>query len=307
LREIILKAPATIANLGPGFDIFALALEIPYDIIKLSLNKTNSINLKISGKVEGIPVSTAENTAGLAASHFLKKINSSQGVNIEIIKNIQSCAGLGTSGASAVSSVYGLNRLLITQFHENEIIDIARKAEKVSGRSAHADNVAACLLGGLVLIKSYKPMDVAKIDVPHIPTVISVIKKVHKTTRGSIPRQMSLARVCEQMSFCSSLIHAIYCGDLKSIGEAVNYDYISEPTRSLFIPDYGELKKTLLDAGAYGCNVSGGGSSVFVICEEAKMEEIADIMKSFFLRSGTENEIILTRASNLGITEINEL
>jgi homoserine kinase len=214
---------------------------------------------------------------------------------------------LGTSGASAVSSVYGLNRLLNTQFCENEIINIARKAEKVSGRSAHADNVAGCLLGGLALIKSYKPMNVTKIDVPHIPLVISIIKKAHKTTRGSLPKRMSLARVCKQMSLCTSLIHAIYCGDLKSIGEAVNYDYISEPTRSLSIPNYDEMKKTLLDAGAYGCNVSGGGSSVFAICEEDKMEEIVDIMKSFSLRSGVENEIIMTRASNVGITEIHEL
>lgn len=307
MRAITLKAPATIANFGPGFDILALALDEPKDIIKLSYNDTNTIDLRISGKTEGIPETPEENTAGLAATLFLKKMRSAQGVSIEITKNIPSCAGLGTSGASAVSSVYGLNILLNSGLEENAIIDIARRAEKVSGRSAHADNVAGCLLGGLVLIKNYCPMDVVKIKVPHIPVVISVMKKAEKTTRGSIPRRMSLAHMCEQMSFCASLIHAIYCGDLEAIGRAVNNDHISEPTRSMSIPYYGEMKKALLDAGALGCNVSGGGSSVFAICEENKTDKMAKIMKSFSLRSNIENEIIVTKASNMGITKINEL
>jgi homoserine kinase len=104
LKEVIIKAPATIANFGPGFDVFALALEEPYDIVKVRLSDKNSINIKIVGMDEGIPTSVKNNTAGLAATRFFEETNHSRGVDVEITKRMKSCAGLGTSGASAVAS-----------------------------------------------------------------------------------------------------------------------------------------------------------------------------------------------------------
>ncbi len=307
MKEIILKAPATIANFGPGFDIFALALEEPYDILKAKLNNTNSINIKVAGIDEGIPTSTENNTAGLAAIRFFEKLNPPAGVDVEIRKRMKSCAGLGSSGASAVACVYGLNSLFRANLRHNEIIEIASHGEIASGGAAHADNVAGCLLGGFVLIKNYHPLDVARIEVPDIPIVICVIKKAQRTTRGLIPKRISLTEAREQMSYCASLIHAISRGELKDIGEAVNRDHISEPVRSRFISRYNDVKKKVLEAGAYGCNVSGGGSSIFAICEEGKTEEVAEIMSALSNQRGVENEIIITRASNTGVVEINEL
>ena len=307
MKEIILKAPATIANFGPGFDIFALALEEPYDILKAKLNNTNSINIKVAGIDEGIPTSTENNTAGLAAIRFFEKVNPPAGVDVEIRKRMKSCAGLGSSGASAVACVYGLNSLFRANLRHKEIIEIASHGEIASGGVAHADNVAGCLLGGFVLIKNYHPLDVARIEVPDIPIVICVIKKAQRTTRGLIPNRISLTEAREQMSYCASLIHAISRGELKDIGEAVNRDHISEPVRSRFISRYNDVKKKVLEAGAYGCNVSGGGSSIFAICEEGKTEEVAEIMSTLSNQRGVENEIIITRASNTGVVEINEL
>lgn len=307
MKEIILKAPATIANFGPGFDIFALALEEPYDVLKVRLNETKSINIKVTGMAEGIPASAENNTAGLAAINFFKKVKPSAGIDVEIIKRMKSCSGLGTSGASAVACIYGLNKLLSSNLGYNEIIEIASRGEIASGSAPHADNVAGCLLGGFVLIKNYHPLDVVKIEVPKIPIVICVMKKAQRTTRGLIPDSITLTETKEQMSCCASLIHAILKGDLKDIGEAVNKDHISEPVRSKSISRYDEIKKKVLEAGAYGCNVSGGGSSVFAICEEDKTHEIAEIMTTSSSHEGIENEIIITRASNTGIVEINGL
>lgn len=307
MKEIILKAPATIANFGPGFDIFALALEEPYDVLKVRLNDTNSINVKVTGMAEGIPTSAENNTAGLAAINFFKKVNPSAGIDVEIKKRMKSCAGLGTSGASAVACVYGLNKLLSANLGYNEIIEIASRGEIASGSAPHADNVAGCLLGGFVLIKNYHPLDAVKIEVPEIPIVICVMKKAQRTTRGLIPDCITLTETREQMSYCASLIHAILNGDLKDIGEAVNKDHISEPVRSRFISRYDDIKKKVLEAGAYGCNVSGGGSSIFAVCEEDKTGEIAEIMTNYSDQRGIENDIIMTKASNTGVVEINEL
>ena len=307
MKEIILKAPATIANFGPGFDIFALALEEPYDVVKVMLNETNSINVKVTGGPEGIPTSIENNTAGLAAIHFFKKVNPSANVDVEIRKKMRSCAGLGTSGASAVACVYGLNKLLRANLSDNEIIEIARKGEIASGGAAHADNVAGCLLGGFILIKNYHPLEVVKIEVPNIPIVICVKKKSQQTSRGLIPNRITLTKAKEQMSYCASLIHAILSGELKNIGEAINRDRISEPVRSRFIFGYDDIKEKVLEAGAYGCNISGGGSSIFAICEEDKTGEIAEIMNTHSNQEDDENTVIITKASNRGIVEINEL
>lgn len=306
MKGIILKAPATIANFGPGFDIFAIALENPYDIIKITLNDTGAINIRFVDRDDGIPCTVEDNSAGIAAVQFFKKVRTSKGVDVEIKKRMTSCAGLGTSGASAAACVYGLNKLLNADLSTNDIIDIARQGETATGSAAHADNVAGCLLGGFIIIKSYIPLIVERTELPDISIVISVRKKAQKTTRSMIPECIPLAKVKEQMACCASLVHAILSRDLKRIGEAVNTDHISEPVRSSFVPGYDALKKKVLEAGAYGFNVSGGGSSVFAICEEDKTGEVAEILDAFSRQQGGNNEIIITRSSNKGVVEIDE-
>jgi homoserine kinase len=307
LSEITLRAPATIANFGPGFDIFALALKRPVDTLKIRLNQTSSITIKVTGRSEVIPTTAEKNTAGLAAIHFFQKIAAPAGAEIEIIKEMTVGAGLGSSAASAAASVYGLNKLLKANLTNNEIIEIASRGEVASGGTHHADNVAGCLLGGFVFVRNHQPLDVVKIDAPEIPVVLYVLKKSQVTTRGFIPDRFSLAEVKEQMSWCSSLIYAVLSGDLEKIGRAINRDNISEPVRSRFIPAYAELKKRILETGAFGCNVSGGGSSLFAICPKEKRDGIAEVMRSFAKDKGTPGEIIQTEASNGGLREINEL
>ena len=306
MKKVTVKAPATIANFGPGFDIFAISLENPRDIITTELNDTGAINISILGRDEGIPSSPEANSAGIAATEFFKRAGTAKGVNIKIGKQVRSCSGLGTSGASAVACVYGLNKLLDADLSPNGIIDIARQGECATGSAAHADNVAGCLLGGFVMIKSYSPFMVERMELPDIPIVISVMKKTQKTTRGLIPDRLPLDKVKEQMSCCASLVLAILSRNLKKIGEAINTDHISEPVRSSFIPGYNEIKKKVLEAGAYGCNVSGGGSSVFALCEEDHTEKIAEVMESLSHQHGLDNEIIITRSSNTGLVEIDE-
>jgi homoserine kinase len=307
LKEILLRAPATVANFGPGFDIFALALEKPCNLFRVRLCDSPSLTITITGEDESIPTAPENNTAGLAAIHFFKKINSSLGAEIEIIKHMKSGSGLGSSAASAVASVYGLNRLCRSALKDKEIIEIASLGEVASGGAPHADNVAGCLLGGFVMIKKYSPLDFAKIEVPDIPLVIGVMRKPQQTTRYLIPENLRLSEIKEQMSSCASLVHALLAGDLQAIGRAVNKDYISEPVRSKFIPGYQDIKDKILSAGAYGCNVSGGGSSVFAICREDKTQEVAGLLKAHFRQEQIEGEVIITRGSNSGVAEVDEL
>lgn len=304
MKEILLRAPATTANVGPGYDIFAMALAEPYDEIKITLHNSEKINIDIINEKQDIPANVHDNTAGLAILELLKRKNLTQGVNIRIIKKMPSGCGLGTTGASASACVFGLNKLLSLELSNNEMIDIARMGEVASGGSPHADNVAAALLGGFVLIKSYEPIDVLKLEMPESPVVMAVIKKSQRTTRGFITYEIGQEKLKEQMAHCSSVIHSIHTKDIQEFGKAISVDHIAEPVRRAAIPGYSQIKKKILDAGAYGCNISGGGSSVFAVCEENKQDEIAEILNKGFSNNPDFIKIIKTKISNDGIREI---
>jgi homoserine kinase len=109
------------------------------------------------------------------------------------------------------------------------------------------------------------------------------------------------------MAGCATLLHALIGGDVKRIGEAINQDHISEPVRARSIPGYDELKRRALEAGAFGCNVSGGGSSVFAICAAENIAAVAEAMRSFPRPDESVAEVIVTQSSNEGVREIHGL
>jgi homoserine kinase len=304
LNSITIRAPSTVANLGPGFDIFALALEHPYVELRIQLNDTDSIRINTDGCHEDMPDDPKENCAGLAIIDLLKRVDHSTGVLIEPRKTITVGAGLGSSGACASAAVYGLNKLLALNLGSDQMIEIASHGEIASGSVAHADNVAGAMLGGFVVVKSYQPVKVIRVDVPEIPIVIGIMRKTQRTTRPLIPSSIGLDVTKQQMALCARVVHSIMTGDIEELGGVINQDFISEPVRSRAIPGYRTIKRRLLDGGAYGCNVSGGGLSVFAICDKEKTRDIAEIMKRSFAEQNNDSETIVTCASNQGIREI---
>jgi len=307
LTEIFLRAPATIANFGPGFDIFALALAEPCDVFRIRRTKSKKVTIAVVGDRDNLPTEAEKNTAGVAALVFLKRLKAPAGVEIEIIKKIPAGAGLGSSGASAVAAVYGLDKLFKTGLDVEDRLEIASRGEEASSGASHADNVSACGLGGFVLIRNRHPLRFDRIEVPDIPIVMRIQKKSMTTSRSLIPGHLSLAGVKEQMAWCAALVHALHTGDLKKIGEAISRDHISEPVRSRYIPGYEDLKKRALEAGALGCNVSGGGSSVFAICDKDRVDLVAEVLGA---RRETDPEpplVLKTKSANQGVTEIDGL
>lgn len=301
MREIRLKTPATSANLGPGYDIFAMALSDPFDELKIILDDSRDVKIEMLNDTQGIPTNLTDNVAGLAVLELLKRKNLNQGMTVQIIKHMSSGGGMGTTGASAAAVIYGLNKLLSLEMSANEMIDIARMGEVASGGSPHADNVAASILGGFILVKSYLPLDVLKLDLPDFPVVLAAIKKSQRTTRGFITYEIGEDKLKEQMARCSRIIHAVHTKDIQEFGNAFSVDHIAEPVRSAAIPEYTNVKKNVLDAGAYGCQISGGGSSVIAICSRENINEIADIMEKGFINNPNFVRVYKTATSNQGI------
>ncbi len=310
--KLSLRTPSTSANVGPGYDIFSLALAEPYDSLELTLTDNNIIDITIddpstvtTNYSSNIPLKVEDNSGGLALLELFKRKNIKQGVHIRLTKSMPSGCGLGTTGATAAGCIYGINKLLNLNLSGNEMIDIARYGEVASGGSPHADNVASALLGGFVLIKSYDPIDVIKLEIPEFPVVLAVIRKSMKTTRGFISYEIGQEKLKDQMAHCSRVIHAIYTKDISEFGKAITTDHIAEPVRAAAIPEYWEIKKDVLNIGAHGFTISGGGSSVIAFCDKNKQDDIANLLNERFSKNPNFIKVIKTTTSNKGISEMN--
>ena len=147
LSQVTVKAPATTANLGPGFDVFGLALQQPTDKITLTLI-SEGIKIAVSGLSAATSATAPEKSpAGIVANHMLQEFLLKEGVKIEIERRIFPSVGLGSSAASAAAVAYGLNHMFNLKLKNAELIRLAAKGEVASAGSEHADNVSAAICG----------------------------------------------------------------------------------------------------------------------------------------------------------------
>jgi homoserine kinase len=164
MKSIRALAPATVANVSCGFDIFGFAVEAPADEVVMTLKEESGVVIKeITGDGGKLPREANRNTSGVAVEAFLRKIQSNLGVEITLHKRLPLGSGMGSSAASSVAALVGINHLHNNPFSREELLPFAMEAERVACGSAHADNVALSLLGGFVLIRGYELLDVATI------------------------------------------------------------------------------------------------------------------------------------------------
>lgn len=301
MDRIRVSAPATIANLGPGFDVFGLALGEPRDVVEVERVSEGVVISHIEGLWSNrIPMEPEKNTAGLAALRMLQTIRADFGVSIKIVKGIRPLSGLGSSAASAAAAVFGMDILAGEGLSKEEMIEIAAKGEEASAGFAHVDNVAPSILGGFTMVRSYSPLSIEKIEPPRF-TIVIVTPDITFTTREArnvLPSNIELRRMVSQIGSCSGLIAGMMKGDLTLIGECINRDYVVEPRRAPLVPGFDRVKRAALDAGAYGCSLSGAGPSVFAICEDA--QQVAKAMVDEFVEQGVQAESMITSPSSIG-------
>ncbi len=261
-------APATVANIGCGFDILGFALKNPGDRLSLKISRTEGIRIETRSAFDTIPAEPEKNTAGVAVQAMLDEMQAEFGVNLLIEKGLPAGSGLGSSAASAVSAVYALNRLLPAPYDNHALVQFALEGEKIaSAGQYHADNVAPCLFGGIVLARSAQPPDIIELPVPRNLFCVIIHPHVEIKTavsRRKLPEQIPLKTAVRQWGNIAGMISAFYRNDLHLLARSLE-DSIAEPVRSGQIPHYDEIKQAALRSGAIGCNISGSGPSVFAL------------------------------------------
>ncbi len=275
MESIKVFAPATVANVACGFDILGFAINEPGDEVLVRLSKEPGVRItKIEGDNGKLPLNAEQNTAGVSALKFLEFINSKQGVEIEIKKKMPLGSGLGSSAASSVAGIVAINELMGRPFEKKDLLQFAIEGERIACGSAHADNAAPALLGGFVIIRSYKPLDVIKINTPE--NLFATIIHPHIEIKTSDARKIlkidiPFSDAIIQWGNVAGLVAGLMSSDYALIGRSLN-DVIVEPIRSILIPGFVESKKAATDAGALGFSISGSGPSLFAL---SNSEEIA--------------------------------
>ena len=141
---LTVRAPATSANLGSGFDVFGVALSRPADIVRVSKADETTIEVTGTGS-QYIPEDPEKNTVGAVVEAL------DAPARIEIDKGIRPASGLGSSAASAAAAAVALDELYDRGYTREELVPIAAEGEAVVSGDAHADNVAPSILGGFTV------------------------------------------------------------------------------------------------------------------------------------------------------------
>ena len=290
-KSIRVQATASVANVSCGFDCLGFSINNPFDIITIEEKKTSGLEIILSGKKSNkIPIDPKKNTAGKALLSFLNKIEIEPKYKIHINKGIPPGSGLGSSAASAVSSVVGINKLLNEPLNSEELLIHTIEGESAASNAFHADNVAPALFGGIILIRSYNPLETISLPVPNNLYCTVVLPDLHINTseaRKILPKDVRLEIAVEQSSNLAGFISGLFKNDYELIGRSM-IDLFAEPYRSKLIPNYEFLKASALDAGALGCGISGSGPSIFAL---SKNENSAKIIGRNFVKSFNKYDI----------------
>ena len=303
--EITVRAPSSTANLGPGFDVFGLAIDAFFD--EVSLIKTTKNGISITTE-DDIPTNPDKNTAGLVVKNMIREFKINDGIEIKIKKGVPAGFGMGSSAASAAATAVAFSKLYGLNLDGNLLVKFAGSGEKASAGTVHYDNVAASVLGEFVIVKT-DPLKVIKIGAPAnlrmcvaIPKIV-VPKKKTKVSRGVIPKKVSLADSILNLSNAATIVAGFMKKDPQLIGDSIR-DVVVEPARQHMIPGFATVKKNALQAGALGVTISGAGPSIIAFStSSADLEKICTAMSRGFASANTKCQTIICKPSKGAIVK----
>ncbi len=305
MNTIRVFAPATVANVACGFDIFGFAVDSPGDVVELTRRDDAGVTITdIIGDEGRLPREAARNTAGISIQRYLQHIDRTDvGVDVLLTKQMPLGSGLGSSAASAVAGVFAINELLGRPLQTIDLLPFAMEGERIACGSAHADNVGPSLLGGFVVVRSYNPLDVIKLDTPagmHATLVHPDIEVNTKDARFILKNEVSLKNAIIQMGNVAGLVAGLMKPDYDLISRSM-VDVIIEPVRAILIPQFGEVKQAAIENGALGCSISGSGPSMFALCRDAETaHRVGQAMQQAFMDVGITSESYVSEINRQG-------
>ncbi len=297
------SAPATVGNIGSGYDVLGMALEGPVDVVSARFREKPGISIINQTSYE-LPSNPLRNAAARGVMNLIGRVKGGvKGLEIVIEEKIPPGGGMGSSAASAVASVVAVNELLGRPFSREELLPFCLDGEEAASRSRHADNVAPCLFGGICLTDPDDPGRVISLPVPdflHVCLVHPALMVRTSEARRILKKQVPLADAARQWSRVGTLVAGLYAGNAEWIGRGME-DELVEPQRSPLIKGFREVKEAALKAGALNSSISGAGPSVFALCDNRQTAEKAgNAMQKAFKKQGVHSTVVVSAPNTTG-------
>jgi homoserine kinase len=311
--EVRIKAPATVANLVCGFDILGMAIDVPFDVMKMRLIDEPVIRIKHEDDY-GLSEHPENNVAGVALMALMeacrqeKENRNSFGFEVVINKTIKPGSGLGSSAASSAGAVVAANYLLGNIFSNEDLVRFAMNGEKLASGVKHADNLAPCIYGGVVLVRSIFPLDIVELSAPSlfVTVVHPQIEVKTSDARQILRKEVQLKNAIKQWGNIAGVVAGFLKQDYDLISRSME-DVIIEPVRSILIPGLEDVKTRSKEAGALGGGISGSGPSIFMLSKEIKeANEVEQIMKDVYEKIGVDYRTYVTTINGEGCKMIFE-
>ena len=292
-EKIQVFAPASIANVSCGFDVFGFAIEELGDFVDARFNNEGKIIIESIEGAEGLPLEPELNVTAIAAQALLDEVGEKRGITFNIRKTVIPGSGLGSSASGAVAGAFAANELVGKPFSKQELVRFAGVGEQVASNQLHHDNVAPSMLGGFSVVRSNEPLDVLSIDYPEDIRVVVAHPQIEVKTKQAkrmLGRTMSISNAVIQFGNVAGLVLGMTSKDYNLIGRSM-VDMLAEPVRSKLIPLYDEAKQATLDAGAIGTNIAGSGPAIFSFC---KGDESAQTVLEAFKKVYSKSDLSVT-------------
>jgi homoserine kinase len=278
--------PASIGNVGVGFDMLGLALAGVGDRVSARRVDEPGITVAEVRGLDGEPhpyLSTDpdENTASIAAKALWNDYGDRHGVELKVYKGVPLQSGMGSSAASAVAGAFAVNQLLGTPLPTERLLSYALVGEKYASGGLHADNVAPSLMGGMIFCPAVLLPDMVSLPVPEGVSAVLVHPELQVNTahaRRKLAKGYTMEQWLEQQAYFGGFVAACASSDLDLIRKTLK-DVIIEPQRSAAVPCFDAVKEAAERNGALGCSLSGSGPSIFALCEEQQASNIAMAME----------------------------
>jgi homoserine kinase len=288
--------------MGPGFDVFGLALEQPADKVML-MPIPEGIKTEVEeSATEPKLVLQEKNAASIVASQMLKEFSLKIGVLIKIKRGIMPGVGLGSSAASAAAVAYGLNHMFGLKLDNKQLVRFAAKGEVASAGYEHADNVSAAVCGGFVIVRSYDPLEIVSMKTPIDMQVCvaypHLLRSANKTERARsvVPRQVPIDGLVYNVGRAAAMVNGFAEGNIDLICDSMS-DAVVEPARAFLIPGFKNVRDSAMKAGAGGVAISGAGPAMIGIVNKKKADAaiVAHAMKTGFESVGLKATSFVTR------------
>ena len=297
LTSCTAAAPSSTANLGPGYDVFGLALDALYDRVKITRAAGKDSRIRIKMSDSKIPSALETNSAGLVVKRMMRDFSIDDNLDVVVQKGVPAGYGMGSSAASASAAAVALAGLYNLMLDKNKLVEYAAEGEVASAGVRHYDNVSASVLGGFVVssfgkqendsirfIRLEPPKDLFMVvAVPIIP----VPPRKTEMARSVLPEQVSLKHVVGNISGATTIVAGFALGDVNVIARGICNDVIVEPARKRLVPGYDNVRQHAIAAGALAVTISGAGPAMIAFLKgKVKRKQIEKAMEEGFMKAG---------------------